>query len=101
MKVVINRCYGGFSISKKAAEYMAERGSEIAKKDLSLPSEYFHSYDYERTDPLLIEAIETLGKEANGDSANLAIIEIPNDMDWYIDEYDGMESIHENHRSWG
>lgn len=101
MKVVINKCYGGFSISKKAAEYMAERASEIAKKDLSVPSEYFYSYNYERTDPLLIEAIETLGKEANGYSANLAIIEIPNDIDWYIYEYDGMESIHESHRSWG
>ena len=99
MKVVINRCYGGFSVSKKAAEYMAAKGNKEAENDLTRES--FYSYAYERTDPLLIEAIETLGEEANGDCAELVIVDVPDDVEWYIDEYDGMESIHENHRSWG
>ena len=34
MKIVINRCYGGFSISRKAAEFMAARGNERARLEL-------------------------------------------------------------------
>ena len=34
MKIVVNRCYGGFSISKKAAELMAKQGCERAKLEL-------------------------------------------------------------------
>jgi len=30
----------------------------------------------------------------------LKIIEIPEDVDWEVDEYDGLETIHEKHRSW-
>ncbi len=53
-----------------------------------------------RGDPLLIQVVEELGDEANGRCAKLKIIEIPNDVDYEIDEYDGLESIHEVHRSW-
>ena len=34
MKVVINGCYGGFSISKECAEYMEKLGSKQAKAEL-------------------------------------------------------------------
>lgn len=53
-----------------------------------------------RTDPILIRVIEELGEEANGFCAELKIIEIPDGVEFEIDEYDGMESIHEKHRSW-
>ena len=35
MKIVINRCFGGFSISVKAAEMMAKLGDKQAAKELS------------------------------------------------------------------
>ena len=54
----------------------------------------------ERDDPLLIQVIEEMGDEANGDHANLVVVEIPDDVKYEIDEYDGHESIHEVHRSW-
>jgi hypothetical protein len=68
--------------------------SEINTKD------YFHDWDIDRTDPDLIAVVEELGEKANGSYAKLKIIEIPDDTEFYIDEYDGMESVHEEHRSW-
>ena len=61
---------------------------------------FFH-YGSDRNDPILIQTIEELGEEANGDFSKLAIIEIPDGVDWEIEEYDGWESIVEKHRSWG
>lgn len=61
---------------------------------------YWSYREIERNDPMLIQVIEEMGEEANGDYANLVIIEIPDDVKWEIDEYDGQESIHEVHRSW-
>lgn len=55
-----------------------------------------------RDDPLLIQVIEELGSDsASGDFASLQIVEIPDDVDWQIEEYDGFEWIAEKHRTWG
>jgi hypothetical protein len=48
----------------------------------------------------LIEVIEELGDAANGDCAELAIVEIPDDVEWEISEYDGREHVAEKHRTW-
>lgn len=53
-----------------------------------------------RSDPVLIEIIEELGKRADGNYAKLEIVEIPDDVDYVIEEYDGMEWISEAHRTW-
>jgi len=62
---------------------------------------YFSEYDIPRDDPALVQVVRELGDEANGQCSNLGIVEIPDDVDWEIDEYDGVESIEEKHRSWG
>jgi hypothetical protein len=106
MKIVVNKCFGGFGISKECAKFMASKGSERAKKELEDKDFYGYGYvdgmegGYERTDPLLVEAVETLGDVANGSCASLRVIEIPDGISWEMDEYDGIESIHETHRSW-
>lgn len=61
---------------------------------------YWSYHDIERDNPLLIQVIEEMGAEANGDHANLVVVEVPDDVKYEIDEYDGQESIHEVHRSW-
>lgn len=121
MQVVINNCYGGFSLSDKAVRLYAE------KKGLTLypePSEYgdgleptyylvpeqdrikilkewntasleerkkyneesdreaLYCRDLERNDPVLIEVVRELGREANGPCADLGIVEIPDDVEW-------------------
>ena len=55
----------------------------------------------DRTNPHLISVIEEIGEEADGNYAQLEIIDIPDDVDWYIDDYDGIETVREKHRSWG
>ena len=57
--------------------------------------------DIERNDPDLIRAIEIVGtEEASGKYASLKIVEIPDDVEWQIEEYDGSEWIAEKHRIW-
>lgn len=89
MKVVINGCYGGFSLSK------------AAYKELGLEWDgYGFAYDDDRSNPKLVEVVENLGTYASGSCAWLHVVEIPDDVKWHIEEYDGIESVEENHRSW-
>lgn len=61
---------------------------------------YWYQGDIERNDPILIQVIEELGEQANGRFSEIKIVDIPDDVKWQIDDYDGQESIHEIHRSW-
>ena len=53
-----------------------------------------------RTDPTMIQVVEELGTKADGSFAQLKIVEIPDGVDYLIEEYDGMEHIAEVHRTW-
>jgi hypothetical protein len=61
---------------------------------------YFSERDIERNDPLLVQVVEELGPDANGRCAKLSVIEIPDGINYEIDEYDGNEHIAERHRTW-
>ena len=157
MKIVINKCYGVFSLSMKAVKRIAElqgRPCYFFKQDYSKgidapmekisedgkPPLLWSAFDIEdpnalmaetqgekwhkmtqeqriaankkysahchdsrpddRTDKFLVQVVEELGKEANGSHAILAVIEIPDGVEWSLDEYDGIETVHECHRSW-
>jgi hypothetical protein len=80
-KFVINRCYGGFSLSEEGLNLY----NSLSEKTLR------HSHDINRDDPFLIEVVETLGEKADGSVAQLEIVIIPEDLDFEITEYDGME----------
>lgn len=117
MKVVINTCYGGFNLSDAAFELLLDKkGIEYEK----IKSKYDSSMYYEkghvkendfylspyalcgdRSDPHLIEVIEELGHKANGYAAHLKIVEIPEGVEWYVHDYDGLEHVAETHRVWG
>lgn len=68
----------------------------------NLPNDdtFWSDYNVERDDPMLIKVVEEMGKESFGSYSELEIVEIPDDVEWEIDDYDGYESIHEKHRSW-
>lgn len=65
-------------------------------------SQKFYIYDenIKRDDPDLVKVVEELGEKANGSYAELKVVEIPDGINWEIDEYDGNESIEEKHNSW-
>lgn len=63
MKVILNKCYGGFGCSDA-------------------------------------ECVEELGEKANGKYSRLEVVEIPDGLDYVIDDYDGIETLHENVRCW-
>lgn len=60
----------------------------------------FHDRDVARDDPYLVAVVEELGVRANGRHAELKVVEIPPEVDWVIDEYDGNETVSEKHRTW-
>ena len=60
----------------------------------------FYDRDVARDDPYLVAVVEELGKRANGRHAELSVVEIPADVDWVIEEYDGKEWVAEKHRTW-
>jgi hypothetical protein len=136
MKVVINRCYGGFSLSVEAMELYAKKISKAVypeqvnayftqywlvpeeervkpinwnKASIKQKTEYnrkieeqmINNRNFERHDPILVEVVEELGEKASGQFADLEIIEIPDDVEYTIQEYDGVEWVAEKHRTWG
>lgn len=88
MEIVINNCYGGFSLSKAGEDaYKIKSGKNFTRQ---IP----------RNDSALIEVVKELRVEANGTFAELRIVEIPKGVSWYIEEYDGNEWVAEKHRTW-
>ena len=143
MKIVINKCFGGFGLSFLGVMRYAELAGfklypwldEITKKvygdravignnELThhfsrVPADgleksgcgldwpklpegaYWSDSDLDRSDPILVRLVEEMGSEAaSGRYAKLAVVEVPDDVEWEIDEYDGSEKIAEKHRTW-
>ena len=53
----------------------------------------FYDREVARDDPVLAQVVEELGDQANGRHASLKVVEIPNDVRWTIEEYDGTDWI--------
>lgn len=83
-------------------------GQVIFDRNLSDPKDPMISFgrywevwiDKERENPFLIKVVEELGKKANGRYAELKIVEIPDNVEYEISEYDGLEHIAEKHQTW-
>ena len=136
MKLVINTCYGGFSISDAAIHRMAElKGLTLYPETdpkfkmttyWTVPPEQqenqdnFYALSYQeragsnerinaqqlsnrpsnRADPALVQTVEELGDKAWGRCAELKVVEIPDGVEYEIDEYDGLEHVADTHRTW-
>lgn len=84
-KVVINSCFGGYGLSKKAYEFLGKEWDKYG---------YAYAGYVCRSDPKLVECVETLGEAANGECAELKVVEYDDyNFTHQIDEYDGLESL--------
>ena len=82
MKIILNKCYGGFGISNEA----------LRMAGITNTNEW--EYDDLRINPEVIKAVETLGESANDRYSDLVMVEIPDAAtDWEVDEYDGYETM--------
>lgn len=135
-KVILNKCFGGFGLSKEAYELYAKKKGisvfhytqENLKKEIYTYAtddnrtfdfyftkdfgdnvyisdedfkEYFLNLDEKfREDKTLIEVVEELGEKANAFYSNLKIVEIPDDLDYVIDNYDGIETLRQKVQEW-
>ena len=106
MKVVINRCFGGFGLSIDAWKRLDEATNN--RSIVGQDEEGCHYCPRIRADPALVQIVEEMGEAAGGPHAELKVIEIPDDVKWYIEEYErqllklqyGIEHIAEVHRTW-
>lgn len=141
MKIVINKCYGGFGLSHDAmmrygelkgiklypetdpkypslttywtvppdsrltplsdGAFYAATQEERIESNRKYSQQTLHECGIARDDPALVQVVEELGEKANGNCASLSVAEVPDDVSWEIDDYDGNERIAESHRTWG
>ena len=141
-KVVINGCYGGFSLSKEGMKRYCEiknipcwieedkkfksmglftvwttspdqrieskEGEDFYVLSMEERKAYNEAYsaqtiyhrDIARDDPALVQLVEENAELYAGRCAELIVVEIPDDVQWEIEEYDGNEHVAEAHRTW-
>ncbi len=108
-KIVINTCYGGFSLSHTAYLRLRELGQPVALQEEDAgehhlgprtPSLNMFCTQIARDDLKLIQVVEELGAQGNGHCAELKIVEIPPEVKWEIAKRDGIELVREVHRQW-
>ena len=95
-KVVINNCYGGFGLSEKAVQRYQELSGKVVPfigDDTDEDMGFWDVSEIPRHDPALVQTVEELGQNANGESASLLVEEIPGKR-YLIEEYDGAEELH-------
>ena len=111
MKVVINACHSGFELSHEAImQYAHRKGIKLETREgeykALIPFEYyidgepFYDRYIPRDDPDLVATVRELGENANSRFSKLKIVEIPDDVEWEIADYDGSEWVAEKHRTW-
>lgn len=155
MKIVINKCFGGFGLSPLAVQELAKLNNRPCyfftkpnytgpyipatleeatsmlwwafdvpnpNESISQPTaaewhqmsqkekqahnsgysshDLSHHYEQERDDAKLIAVVESLGGKASDKCAELAVVEIPDGVEWEINEYDGQEHVAERHETW-
>ena len=113
MKIVINACYGGFGLSEQAKDRFLDikgwtytksesKFSELMGPDYTVEGNpHWYEREIDRGDPVLVQVVEELGAAAHGRHAELRVVDVPDDVVWEIEEYDGREWIAEVHRTWG
>ena len=95
MRIAINKGYGAFNLNWQAYKELGiefDDTSYLCNEFFGIKSDYWLAW---RADERLIKAIEKFG-----DDLNVKVVEIPDDVQWYIEDCDGLECVCEKHRIW-
>ena len=103
-KVVHNRCRGSFGLSLAAIRLARQLSADERWAQSSLPEDAdrqgtrykpnvcWIDEKHPRHDPVLVQVVETLGVTANGERAELAIVEIEGNR-YVIEDAEGIETV--------
>lgn len=91
IKIVLNKCCGGYGLSKEAYEFLGLEWDET-NEEFSCGE----AFEYDRTNPQLVKCVETLGEKANAPFADLVVVEIPDGVEYEIEDDIGYEWIEIN-----
>lgn len=90
MKVVVNKCYGGFSLSSEAIEMLKEKTPVNVLTSANIQFYYWSN----RHNKHLVSLLEEIGTErVSGQYARLFLEEWPDNIPYKVHEYDGQESL--------
>lgn len=90
---LIDRGYGvgGIDFLKQTKNMCGNTGDIITNPPYKLALEFAQH---------ALDIVEELGKRANGPFAKLVIVDIPDGMEYEIDDYDGFETLHQKVETW-
>ena len=93
IEILLNICYGGWNISKKAIELY-----KLRNPSYNLSKNEFDYY-FNRHDPILVQIYKELGDNFDGKHSKTKIKKILKKYENYydIDEYDGKECVKINY----
>jgi hypothetical protein len=90
-KIVINTCHGGFSLSADALLRFRKETNDDKIWPFEIPRDH----------PVLVKIVEEMCDHAGQKGlTKLKVVEIPDDIEWSVHEYDGSEWVAEAHRTW-
>jgi hypothetical protein len=96
VQIMVNTCYGGFSLSKEAISLYRERAAVECSAAVERAAVECSGRSIPRHDPVMVQIVKELGTSANGHHACIELQDIPVQFQNYyaIHEYDGMENVY-------
>ena len=93
-EILVNKCYGAFRLSDKAQKLYRKRYLCCTSDDHRPVRLYENDEsDWDRCDPVLIQIVKELGKDAGSSYSNIQVEHYDDRYDVEIDECDGYETI--------
>lgn len=95
MKIVLNKCCGGYALSEEAYKYM---GMEFSPYEKEIGCGV--AFENDRSNFKLVECVEVLGDKASDACSKLVVVEIPDGISYEINDDIGYEWVEINGKTY-
>ena len=104
-RILISVSHGGFGLGDQAFEWLIKNrgwtlGVHYEKNDYLYDESLYSSLISIRENEDVFDCFDAIGDKINKKWSKLQVVEIPEDVDYTIEDYDGSEWIAEKHRTW-